>query len=118
MDAVTVTPTVFGASIYPVLNHISKEPLQAVPTAYAFYQAGSSLKSDSSGAYEPVSWRLRSPGNRSNTAATVREDGSLDTCEVDLYSIYVRPAMWVDLGSECFLPHKGPLPGSAPGPVR
>ena len=45
-------------------------------------------------------WWLRSPGGRSNFAARVRSDGSVD-CEGSLvYGVFnaVRPAVWIDLG--------------------
>ncbi|MBQ1684243.1 MAG: hypothetical protein II072_01870, partial [Clostridia bacterium] len=63
-------------------------------TEYCFAQGAN--KHD----YGLCKWWLRSPGKSSDTAASVSNNGSIDTIFwVNLNRLAVRPAMWIDLGS-------------------
>ena len=71
----------------------------AAPTEYAIAQGASIRKYDG----KAVSfWWLRSPGDFQYDAAYVRNDGSLDSINVNNVIGCVRPAMWVDLDSDVF----------------
>lgn len=47
-------------------------------------------------------WWLRSPGSNPRQAANVFVDGNLDLQPVQLNTLCVRPALWVDLSAEVF----------------
>lgn len=91
------TDKVFLLSITEVNKYFSSDSArQCSATAYAKAQ----------GAYTNTGngycwWWLRSPGSRSNYAATVNDNGSVDfNGNYVLYSYdAVRPALWINLGS-------------------
>ena len=73
------------------------------PTAYALH-AGAWTSSVDKTADEVAAgwWWLRSPGIIQYFAAAVSADGSLGLNSVDSDNACVRPALWVNLGSDIF----------------
>ena len=51
---------------------------------------------------EGLGWGLRSPGYSTSSVAYVNTEGSvfISGCDVDLDSVYVRPALWVDISGD------------------
>ncbi len=76
---------------------------RVAPTAYAQKQGA-----DTSSSYKTAEgtaagwWWLRSPGTNQGYAACVYYGGSLYDTYVDLGHAVVRPALWINLGSEIF----------------
>ena len=93
---------VFLLSITEVEKYFSSNnDRMCVPTAYAIAQGAYTSSSYSVGGAATCWWWLRSPGDRSNYAADVSSDGSVNYSGdyVSYGSGCVRPALWINLGS-------------------
>ncbi|MBQ1821542.1 MAG: protein kinase [Clostridia bacterium] len=94
---------IFLISIAEVNEYFnSDDARKCALTHYAISQYIKANKSKSVG--DTIRWWLRSPGSASNCAARVKTDGSISYygSYVDGNNVGVRPALWIDFGSENF----------------
>ena len=96
------TDKVFLLSITEANKYFkSDDARKCAPTDYAIAPGAWTSDSDKTGGRATCWWWLRSPGDDSNYAAYVYNDGSVDYdgSNVLSSSVAVRPAMWINLGS-------------------
>ena len=75
---------------------------RGAPTAYAIKQGAHTSSNKTEDGVAAGWWWLRSPGDYQRSAVNVDADGSLNYYGVDVDSLSVRPALWINLESDIF----------------